>query len=602
MSNVFPAEHIERHNVFRAIFEQMSDPNLLLRQGRFVECNAAALKLLGYPNKNAFLNLSPSDISPPLQADGQASADKAREMIDLALRDGRHRFEWAHQRLDGTSVTVEVMLTPIQLGEETVLHTLWRDVTERAQLESTLRRQVEMLKRLNDIVAISGLRPKDTMRQALRIGADYLKLEFGIVSHIQAQDYEVMVQVSPPETMTDGLHFVTANTYCNETLQVGDVLAVPDVPHSVFAQHPCYRDFGLAAYIGAPIWVHGEKFGTINFSSPNALTREFGPDIDFVRLLARWAGAFLERMFFEEELELASSIYQHSSEGMLITDADNNIVAVNPALEQMTGYTAAELKGKNPRILQSGRHPLEFYQRMWESLLQTGAWQGELWNRRKNGEVFVEKLSINTIYHADGTVRRWVALLSDITEQKRTEELIWRQANFDALTALPNRRMFYERLQQELKKAHRTHSSVALLFIDLDHFKEVNDTLGHDAGDALLVEAAQRITHSVREVDTVARLGGDEFTVILSAVDNPQSVERVAQTLVQQLQRVFLLAGHEALVSASIGIALYPQDAGDAENILKNADRAMYESKRQGRSCYRYFNKREMARRLTPDR
>jgi diguanylate cyclase (GGDEF)-like protein/PAS domain S-box-containing protein len=569
-------------NAFQVIFERMGDPNLLLKEGRFTDCNLATLKLLGYSSKSEFLNKRPSDISPTYQADGQSSEEKASRMISLALEIGFNRFEWDHTRFDGTIITVEVMLTPIILNNEIIVHTLWRDITQRKQMEASLNRQVEMLKMLNDIVAISGLQPRETLREALRIGLKYLKLDFGIVSQIRGSDYEVVVQASPPDTMSDGLHFVTENTYCNETLKLGDVLAIPNVPLSEFSNHPCYRDFGLASYIGAPIWVNGEKFGTINFSSPSILAREFGPDIDFVRLLARWAGAFIERMQFEEELALASAIYENSSEGMLITDKDNNIVAVNPAFEQITGYSSAEIVGMNPRILSSKKRDHVFYQDMWKAIVENGCWQGEIWNRHKNGNEFVENLRINTIRDENGAVRRYIALISDITDKKRSEELIWHQANYDSLTALPNRRLFLDRLDHEIKLSKRTTLPLALLFIDLDKFKEVNDTLGHDMGDALLKEAAQRISSCIRESDTVARLAGDEFTVIMTAVEERASVDRIAQTIMEKFHVPFKLGTSEVFVFVSIGIALYPEEGDDIDSLIKSADQSMYSAKRAG--------------------
>jgi diguanylate cyclase (GGDEF)-like protein/PAS domain S-box-containing protein len=574
------------NDAFHAIFERMGDPNLLLREGRFIDCNLATLKLLGYPSKAEFLNKRPSDISPAYQSDGQSSEDQSARMISLALQNGFHRFDWDHSCFDGSTVTVEVMLTPITLDNEIILHTLWRDITQRKQLEANLTRQVEMLKILNDIVAISGLQPRETLREALRIGLKYLKLDFGIVSQIRGSDYEVVVQVSPPDTMSDGLHFVTENTYCNETLKLGDVLAIPNVPLSEFSNHPCYRDFGLASYIGAPVWVSGTKFGTINFSSPTALAREFGPDIDFVRLLARWAGAFIERMQFEEELALASSIYKNSSEGMLIANSENNIVAVNPAFEWITGYSASALVGNNPRMLSSGKHDREFYECMWKSITEKGSWQGEIWNRHKNGNEYLENLRINTIYGEDGHVRRRIALISDITDKKRSEELIWHQANFDTLTSLPNRRLFLDRMSQEIKLSKRTGLPFALLFIDLDSFKAINDTLGHDMGDVLLIETAQRISSCVRESDTVARLAGDEFTVILTSLEDPSKVNQIAQSIVEMLRTPFTLGVTETFVSASVGITLYPEAGNDVDSLIKSADQAMYAAKRAGKGQY----------------
>ncbi|MDP1862335.1 MAG: EAL domain-containing protein [Thiobacillus sp.] len=291
----------------------------------------------------------------------------------------------------------------------------------------------------------------------------------------------------------------------------------------------------------------------------------------------------------EESLRLAAMVYENSSEGMLVTDADNHIVAVNPAFTRLTGYELNDVLGKNPRVFSSGRHGPDFYPTMWNELDHTGQWQGEIWDRRKNGEIHAKYLTINTILNTDGSVYRRVALFLDVTEKKQSEEVIWHQANFDALTQRPNRSMFHDRLDQELHKAHRTHLALALLFIDLDLFKEVNDTLGHHIGDLLLVEAAQRITACVREVDMVARLGGDEFTVILPELHEHISVERVAANILQKLAEPYHLGDEVIHVTGSIGITLYPRDATDAEGLLKNADQAMYVAKSLGRNRFSYF-------------
>ncbi|TAN47524.1 MAG: EAL domain-containing protein [Methylococcaceae bacterium] len=296
-----------------------------------------------------------------------------------------------------------------------------------------------------------------------------------------------------------------------------------------------------------------------------------------------------ERKHTEEALKIASVIYNTSSEAMLVSDANNHIVAVNPAFTKITGYTPAEVIGKNPNILNSGRHDKNFYHKMWRALEVTGSWHGEIWNRRKDGSLYAEWLSINTIYDAAGAVHQRIALISDITEKKKTDELIWRQANFDPLTNLPNRRSFREKLELALKKSHRDGIPLALFFIDLDNFKAVNDALGHDIGDQLLVDAAHRLVKCVREVDTVARLGGDEFTILLSDVGDSRHVARIAQDIIKRLAEPFGLGGETARISGSIGITFYPTDAHDAETLLQYADQAMYAAKNQGRSRYCYF-------------
>ncbi len=297
-----------------------------------------------------------------------------------------------------------------------------------------------------------------------------------------------------------------------------------------------------------------------------------------------------ERKQAEEKLRLAATIFDSSSEAMMVTDADNRITNVNPAFTQITGYTLDEVAGKNPSILSSKRQDPTFYREMWRSLSKIGYWQGEVWNRRRDGELYAEWLTINVLFNEDGSAAKHLAFFSDITEKKRSDEQIWNHANFDSLTSLPNRRLFRDRLAQEIKKAARARLSMALMFIDLDRFKEINDRLGHDTGDALLVEASRRISACVRESDTVARLGGDEFTVILSRIIDRSHVDKVVDEMIKKLSEPYMLLGARVESSASIGITLCPGDGSDLEELLKNADRAMYLAKSAGRNCYRYFS------------
>ena len=296
----------------------------------------------------------------------------------------------------------------------------------------------------------------------------------------------------------------------------------------------------------------------------------------------------------EEKLRLASLILENSSEAMFVTDTSNRILDINPAFTRLTGYELEEVIGHDAAFLHSEHHDADFYRKKWHEINLNGHWQGEIWNRRKNGEIYVEWLTISTIYDEDGLAHRHVALFSDITEKKKAEELIWTQANFDYLTHLPNRRMFLDRLTQDIKKAHRAGLKLALLFLDLDHFKEVNDTLGHDLGDALLIEVAQRISACVRDSDTVARLGGDEFTITLTELtklEEIDAIERIADNIIQTLSNPFHVDGNSVYISVSIGITLYPEDGTELKTLLKNADQAMFVSKQAGRNRYSYFTR-----------
>lgn len=291
-----------------------------------------------------------------------------------------------------------------------------------------------------------------------------------------------------------------------------------------------------------------------------------------------------ERKRLEDNLRLAATVFQNSGDGLFVTDADNHIVHVNPAFTQITGYEADEVMGKNPSILASGRHDREFFAQLWGSLLETGKWQGEIWDRRKDGEMFAGWQNIALVRDADGKVQNFVAVLSDITSRKQMEERLSYAANHDPLTRLPNRTLFHERLTRAIARAQRNHNLVALLFIDLDRFKQVNDTMGHLAGDMLLQQVAERLSSCIRQGDTVARLSGDEFTIILEDVQDPRDAAVVAHKVLRLLLEPIQLSGGEAHISSSIGVALYPSDAGDPHTLLKLADSAMYRAKHLGRN------------------
>lgn len=290
-----------------------------------------------------------------------------------------------------------------------------------------------------------------------------------------------------------------------------------------------------------------------------------------------------------ERLRLSSKIIETAQEGIMITTPDATIVDVNHAFEEITGYSRDEVIGKKPSINQSGRHDAGFYEDMWQQLTNKGEWHGEIWDRRKSGEVYPKLLSINAVQDELGETSHYVGIFSDITKQKQTEEELQKLAYYDHLTNLPNRTLFTERLNQVLTIAERQQNGVALLFIDLDRFKYINDTLGHAAGDELLEHISRRLLEQTRQSDTVSRLGGDEFTVILSDTSNPDDVAQIAQKLVDTLKEPVDIMGHEVRVGGSIGIALYPDDGGDTETLTKHADTAMYKAKESGRGNYQFF-------------
>ncbi len=299
----------------------------------------------------------------------------------------------------------------------------------------------------------------------------------------------------------------------------------------------------------------------------------------------------------ERQLRLFARVFEHSADAIMVTDGEGRIVRVNEAFTRITGYSPAEVLGRNPRMLQSGLHDEEFYAGFWNALRKEGTWQGEIWNRRKNGEIYPQWMSIGTLDAEAGEVVHFVAIFTDITDKKRSEDTIHYLAYYDGLTSLPNRPLFEEKLVQALRDGQRNGRWVAILYLDLDRFKDINDSLGHASGDRLLRSVATRLLETVRNNDVVARLGGDEFVILLSDLADGNAAGRAAATVARKviaaLADPFNLEGHEVLVTASIGVALAPQDGEDAGELIKNADTAMYQVKSSGKGHYQFFS-REM--------
>jgi diguanylate cyclase (GGDEF)-like protein/PAS domain S-box-containing protein len=307
-----------------------------------------------------------------------------------------------------------------------------------------------------------------------------------------------------------------------------------------------------------------------------------GQDFGESRLVAE-----LERE--NADLRLFRTVFDMAAEGIMVTDADNRIVAVNPAFTIITGYEPAEVIGLTPSCLRSGLHDPGFFDELWGEVGRHGRWEGELWNRRKSGEVYRAWLSIATERDDHGRIRRHVGIFRDVSEVRDTAEKLWQQTNFDPLTRLPNRSLFLDRLLQALVQAGRSNKRAALIFVGLDGFKNINDTLGHTIGDKVLEEAARRFHSALRKGDTLARFGGDEFTAVLTAIDTVDEVEQVGRALLECLAEPFLIEAHQILISCSIGISLWPGDGEDVEALMRNSTSALRRAKEAGRNTFRFF-------------
>jgi diguanylate cyclase (GGDEF)-like protein/PAS domain S-box-containing protein len=288
--------------------------------------------------------------------------------------------------------------------------------------------------------------------------------------------------------------------------------------------------------------------------------------------------------------EIAATIMAHTGEGIIVTDAQGKILLANPTFETVTGYTLEEVIGKKPNILQSGLHDHNFYRQMWSDLQEKGMWKGEIWNKRKNGELFVEWLTIKAVKNEQGETTHYVAIFSDITHHKRTMEQLTKLSNYDLLTGIPNRQLFTKRLEDLIETSRRHQQQFAVLFLDLDRFKYINDELGRHSGDLLLRKVANRLKKLLKTKDTIARIGGDEFVIILPNLKHLREAVRVAGDIVETLKAPFSLDGQEVYVSTSIGISFYPHDGQDVETLLRNADRAMQKAKDSGRNHFELYH------------
>ena len=292
----------------------------------------------------------------------------------------------------------------------------------------------------------------------------------------------------------------------------------------------------------------------------------------------------------EEELRLSAKVFSDAYEGIVITDAERTIVDVNPAFTKITGYSREEIIGEDPKVLSSGRQDSAFYNTMWSSINDLGYWQGEVWNRKKDGSVYAELLHISALRDDNNKVTQYLGIFSDITQSKKQQEKLKQMAHYDVLTQLPNRALFADRFTQAIAHSKRMKTQLAVCFLDLDGFKPVNDNFGHDTGDQLLIEVAKRITENIRDVDTVSRQGGDEFAVLINDVKSKEECEQTLERLQQALSQPYLINEHQHIVTASCGVTLFPEDDEDIDTLLRHADQAMYVAKKTGKNKYHIFN------------
>jgi diguanylate cyclase (GGDEF)-like protein/PAS domain S-box-containing protein len=518
-------------------------------------------------------------------------------------------------RKDGAVVYVSMDVKCVRNANGTVDYfvTMLSDITARRAAEAKIRRMTSLyaaLSQCNQAIVRAGSEA-ELFPQVCRDAIEFGGMKMAWIGMIDAASKAVS-PVASFGAGTDYLDGLSISVDADAATGRGPTGIALSEDHPFWCQdfihdprtapwHELGASHGWAASAALPLHRGGKVVGSFNLyaseinafdeAAQNLLT-EMALDISYaLDNFEREA----ERRRAAAQLALAAKVFEQSSEGISITDADCNIVTVNQAFTTITGYSEAEVLGRNPRILASGRHDKDFYRVMWNAINTGGSWEGEIWNRRKDGSVFPEWLSISRVLDSDGRVTEYIGIFSDITEHKKAEEDILRLAHFDALTGLPNRALLNDRVSHALSIAQRSQKPMAVLFLDLDHFKNINDTLGHHVGDELLVEMAKRLQSLVREEDTVSRLGGDEFVLLLPTSD-VAGAAHVAEKLLETVARRYEHEQHELVITASIGIAMYPEDGEDFEALAKYADMAMYRAKHDGRNRYRFFTQEMQAR------
>ncbi len=553
-------------------------------EGQVVYVNDAACKALGY-TESEICGLHIVDI------DTSYSHDSWNSYFGRFKTLGSRAFETQYRKKDGSFLPVEIHSNYVEYRGQAFKCAIVRLIVDRKRAEQREHIKHQML----SLVAHNA--PLKNILGYLATGVEEENPErlcSILLLDKATQCLKNYVAPSLPATYSEAIENLEIGPdagSCGTAAFKGQAVIVEDIQTDPLwaGYRTLAAENGLAACWSVPIIVDGnEVAGT--FAIYHRTPKKPSPaDIEQLEYLSNLARIAIERHHSAEELRLSDSIFKNTSEAMLVLDINGIIIATNPAFTKISGYSAAEVIGRHPADFCSPRHGLEFYEAIRQDLQGSSAWRGEICGIKKNGEEYINWVKVNTVNDEKGQPFRRVVLFSDITEEKKHEERIWYEANYDALTHLPNRRLFQERLQQAVLRANRTGSKVILLYLDLDGFKEVNDAMGHQGGDQLLIEVARRLKEVVRITDCTSRLGGDEFTVTLVDVQDFQPAIKVATSILELLQAPIMIDSYATYISASIGITVYPDDAKSAAHLIKNADQAMYEAKKLGRNQYSFY-------------
>lgn len=673
----------DSHAWFQQLYFLSPDPAWVLEDDRFIECNEAAIKVLGYSNRSELLNLHPAQISPPVQANGKDSFSEAARMKSLTQEKGVHRFEWIHTKSDGSNFDVEVTLSSIVVNDRAITYCVWRDISERKQAQNIINNERLRLRSILDkvqepifvkdnehrlVLANQAFYEIFAMNESQVLGStlaeEVPENEMKAFLAVDRQVLDTGISDQREETLT--LSGLTRTVITRKTrfidefgngFLVGSISDITEIKHTeeeLRRSDALFRSMAetlpVAIYVSSGLEQTSEYvnstfvdlFGYAKEEVPSVadwwplaypdpeyrkslvdewqrkVSEAIGTQTEIIPMESMvtckdgsvrdisWGFITLgdrnyafgqdltERKEMERDQAIAATAF-NSQEGMIVTDQQGDILKVNEAFCRITGFSSDDVVGKNPRFLKSGRQDPDFYADMWTSISDFGYWEGEIWNRKEDGSVFPEFLTISAVRNDAGVVTNYVATFSDITQSKSSADEIKHLAFYDPLTQLPNRRLLLDRLSKTMASINRSGNKGALLFLDLDNFKNLNDTLGHSTGDLLLQQVSQRLMSCVRKRDTVGRLGGDEFVIMLEDIGK-QSIEAQAQAnliakkVMKSLSRPYQLDAHRYESTSSIGITIIENSDHSVDELLKQADIAMYQSKNEGRNTIRFFD------------
>jgi diguanylate cyclase (GGDEF)-like protein/PAS domain S-box-containing protein len=673
-------------NYYQTIFRESRDALLILKNREFIDCNKAALEMIGYDDKSLFLSSKPSDLSPLKQKDGSDSFEKALEMMDIAVHQGSHRFEWTHIKADGSELPVEILLIPISMeSDNELIYTTWRDMTKKqnvleqaAVTEKKFKSLMHQSPYIIEIYDIDGLQIEvnKAYEEMWDFPAETTVNRFNVLKSEEVKKtglFEYVLRAYNGEVVFVPIYQFnpTGKTEANGRGRVRwlntKIYPLKDMHNNVFNIVITHEDVSERQQVLQDLQFSEERFrslvettsdfiwevdetGSYNYVSPQVIDIlgykpeeilgktpfDFMPEKDkkiisefFLHvvtnrlnivnlenknihkdgrsivletsgvpfknakgLFAGYRGIdrdITNRKIYEEQLVLTESVFKNSIEGIAVTDAQGLIQKVNNSFTLITGYSEEEVLGKNPRVLKSERHTDSFYKEMWDELIKNNQWSGEIWNRKKDGTAYPEWLSISAIHNDEGITTNYISVFHDISEKKMNEEKMLFLAFHDPLTKLPNRRLFYDRLNIAIESAKRSGKLVALFYLDIDNFKDINDTYGHPFGDELLCTVKNLINSICRKSDTLARYGGDEFVIVLNNIITSMEAVDFSERLINLFKNPVTVFNESIFTSISVGVTMFPIDGEDIVTLEKNADLALYKAKRAGKNqTYHY--------------